>query len=121
MFSNLKIKNNRKSVFEDRNTPSSYSKSAGVTHTVVKANEKSRLVRCAHCGWICDRERDVRLPESSYAGLGISYGAQQTMASTVGDNKTPAAGVVSGTPQGYYIRDVSSGCPSCGSYLYDRS
>lgn len=119
MFEKLKTKTHTVSHFEDRHNPSTYSKSPGVTHTVIKGNEASRLVRCRHCGWICDKERDVRLPSNSYGKLGIHYGEQLTMGTTVGDNKTPAAGVVSGTPQGYYVRNVSSGCPCCGSYLYD--
>lgn len=55
-----------------------FSKSPGTTSSVTKANEASRLVRCKHCGWICDKERDVRLKDGSYAGFAINQGSQLT-------------------------------------------
>jgi hypothetical protein len=111
MFRKLKTKNQRKSVFENRPHPTAFSKSPGATSSVTKANEADRLVRCRHCGWICDKERDVRLPDGSYAGFGINQGAQLTMDASVGDSSSGA--------QQYFDRTVSSGCPGCGSYTYD--
>lgn len=87
---------------------------------MTKPNEGDRLVRCRVCGFICDRERDVRIADGKFAGLGVTYGAQQTAGESAGDAKTPAAGSVSGTPDRYYFREVSGGCPCCGSYLYDQ-
>lgn len=78
MFSRLKTKTQRKSIFQDRPQPNVFSKSPGTTSSVTKANEASRLVRCKHCGWICDKERDVRLKDGSYAGFGINQGSQLT-------------------------------------------
>jgi len=77
MFQRLKSKSQRKSTFIDRKHPGSFSKSPGATSSVTKANEKSRLVRCRHCGFICDRERDVRMKDGSYAGLGVNNGSQR--------------------------------------------
>lgn len=77
MFQRLKTKNQTKSIFKDLMRPKSFSKSPGTTSSVNKANEKSRLVRCRHCGWICDRERDVRLKDGSYAGLGVNIGSER--------------------------------------------
>lgn len=119
MFQNLKTKNSRSSHYENRPNPLAYSKPAGVTSTVTKGNEAERLVRCRVCGFPCDLERDVNLKDGSYAGLGINYGAQLTMGTTIGDNKTPAAGAVSGTAQQYYEPDVTAGCPNCGTFLYN--
>lgn len=61
----------------DRTQPNVFSKSPGTTSSVTKANEASRLVRCKHCGWICDKERDVRLKDGSFAGKGINTGSQR--------------------------------------------
>ena len=77
MFQRLKTKTQKTSIFQDRPQPNVFSKSPGATSSVTKANEASRLVRCKHCGWICDRERDVRLKDGSYAGLGVNNGSQR--------------------------------------------
>jgi hypothetical protein len=118
MFGNLKTRNERKSVFKDRPHPKAFSQSPGASSSVTKGNE-TRLIRCRHCGWICDKERDVNLRDGSYAGFGINQGAQLTAGSSIGDRKTPVAGSVSGTADQYYDRTVSAGCPCCGSYVYD--
>lgn len=60
----------------------SFSKTPGVTSTVTKGNEAERLVRCRVCGFPCDLERDVNLKDGSWAGFGITQGAQQTASST---------------------------------------
>ena len=119
MFNQLKSKNRRTSHYENRPNAMSFSKVPNADSTVTKGNESERLVRCRVCGFPCDLERDVNLKDGSYAGFGINQGAQKTMGSTVGDNKTPAAGSVSGTAQGYYDRVVSAGCPACASYIYN--
>ena len=119
MFQYLKKKTQLSSTFKDLPHPLSYSKSPGVTSSVTKSNEASRLVRCRHCGFICDRERDVRLRDGSYAGYGITQGAQLSASSSVGDRVVPAAGSVQSSVDLYYQRDVRAGCPSCGSFTYD--
>ena len=96
-----------------------YSKSPGSTSSVTKGNELERLVRCRVCGFPCDLERDVNLRDGSWAGFGINQGPQLTMGATVGDNKSPADGAVSGTLQKYYNRTIVGGCPSCGTYIYN--
>lgn len=121
MFQNLKTKNSQQSIF--KNSPPvthSFSRSPGVSSSVTKHNEGDRLVRCRVCGFICDRERDVRIRDGSFAGLGVKFNAQQTAGASIGDAMVPAAGSVSRTPDKYYTRDVQGGCPSCGSYLYDE-
>ena len=120
MFVNLKTKNNQQSVFKNSSPMRhSFMRSPGVSSSVTKHNEGDRLVRCRICGWICDRERDIRISDGKWAGLGIDYGAQQTAGSTKGDAMIPAAGTVTTTPDKYYNRTISGGCPGCGSFLYD--
>ena len=118
MFGKLKTRSNRRSRFENRPNPTSYSKSAGATSTTVKGNEKDRLVRCRHCGFICDRDRDVNLRDGSYAGFAINQGAKLTAGTSIGDKVVPAAGAVVSSADTYYSRTVAGGCPACGSYLY---
>src|SRR3990167_5784069 len=84
-FQYLKHKTSGVSKFKNMKTPVSWCRSPGANSSDVKGNEADRKVRCKICGFICDRERDVRLPEGSFAGLGISYGSQQTAGSSVGD------------------------------------
>jgi len=62
----------------------------------------------------------VRIKDNTFAGLGVSFSAQSTAAASIGDAKTPAAGSVSGTPDRYYERTISGGCPNCGTYMYDE-
>ena len=125
MFQSLKTKNPRQSIFKNKNPfEGPYGrygpgKSPGVTDTVVKWNDADRLVRCRHCGFICDRERDVNLKDQTWAGLGISYSAQLTAGTSIGDRRVPAAGTVVTSADQYYTREVTGGCPCCGSYLYD--
>ena|SRR3990167_2906616 len=119
MFQNLKSKNSRQSTYSNRETPTNYSKSPGVTNFSIKGNEAERLVRCRVCGFPCDRERDVRLPENSFALLGINYGSQQTAGTSLGDKRVPAAGAVATSADTYYVPNVKAGCPNCGSFLYD--
>lgn len=122
MFQNVRTKNSQQSKFQ--NSPpmtNSFSRSPGVNSSITKHNEGDRLVRCRVCGWICDRERDARIKDGSFAGLGIKYSSQQTANPSVGDAVIPAAGAVSSTPDKYYTREVKGGCPSCGTYLYDET
>lgn len=121
MFQNLKTKTQISSIFKDLMRPRAFSQSPSVLSSVTKANERARLTRCRHCGWVCDKERDVNLKDGSYAGFGINQGDQLTASSSIGDSKAPASGSVSGTPDSYYERDVGAGCPCCGSYLYDEN
>lgn len=94
-----------------------FHKSPGVTNSVVKGNE-TRLVHCVHCGFICDKERDPRAPEDSWAFLGINYGTQQTAARSPLSDRRDSTGAQ--VPDNYYERTVSGGCPCCGSFLYDK-
>lgn len=122
MFQNLKTKNGQQSKFQ--NSPpmtNSFSRSPGVSSSVTKHNEGDRLVRCRVCGWICDRERDARIKEGSFAGLAIKFSAQSTAGASIGDAMVPAAGSVSRSPDRFYTRDVSGGCPGCGTFLYDET
>ena len=98
--------------------PMNYSKSPGVDSSSVKGNEKDRLVHCRHCGFICDTERDVNLPDGSYAGFGIQQGVALTAGTSIGDKRVPAAGDIGQTAETYYEREVLGGCPCCGSYVY---
>ena len=82
MFSNLKDKNPRQSKYKNlpnadhfHSNPTSYT-DATPTRAPIKGNEKDRLVRCKICGFPCDKERDVKSKDGTWAGLGISYSAQ---------------------------------------------
>mgnify|MGYP001613073812 CR=1 FL=1 len=123
MFQNLKTKNSQTSRW--RNSPNAaMGTSNGFSHIPsaityqLKGNEADRMVRCRFCGFPCDKEIHVKQQPESWAGLGISYGAQQTAGSSIGDARVPAAGAVAQTPDKYYDRTIVGGCPSCGSYLY---
>ena len=120
MFENLKTKANYKSVFKDKRNPASFSISPGASSAPLKGNEASRLGRCRHCGWICDRERDVRMPDGVWAGLGVVLGSQLTAGASVGDRRVPVSGSVATTVDQYYAREVVAGCPACGSFTWDE-
>src|SRR3990167_2958645 len=73
LFEKLKHRNDQRSVFNNGILPAKFSRSPGTSSSVTKTNEATRLVRCKHCGWICDRERDIRSEDGSYTGYGIKY------------------------------------------------
>lgn len=119
MFQSLKTPHYRDEEFFDMDLKSSkrgFHKSAGVTYSVVKGNE-TRLVRCVHCGFVCDRERDVRMPEDSWAGLGISYSGPKTAGTALSDVRDSNGVLKHDT---YYTRTVRGGCPCCGSFMFDK-
>ena len=125
MFENLKHQSGHKSNYEDRENAGSYpsrgiSPSPGASSFAIQGNEASRLVRCSVCGFPCDKERDGRADYDTWAGFGIVQGAQLTAGTSIGDRRVPAAGVVNQTADNYYDRVITSGCPACGSYIYDK-
>jgi hypothetical protein len=71
--------------------------------------DESRYVRCRFCGFPCDRDRDLIIRDGSFAGKGVSYGAQQSGTYTVGG--------VSVTDY-YYDAEAQGGCPNCHSFRY---
>ena len=122
MFANLKSKNSQQSKF--KNSPPMthrFSRSGDADSSVTKHNEGDRLVRCRVCGFICDKERDVQIKDGKWAGLGVKYGPQLTAPASVGDAMIPAAGTVTKTPDKYYNREISGGCPACGTYMYNET
>ena len=119
MFQNLKSPHQREENYKDMTLESSkrgFHKSPGTTNSVVKGNE-TRLVRCVHCGWVCDKERDVRAPEDSWAMLGINYGTALTAGTAVSDVRDSNGALKADT---YYERTMGGGCPCCGSFIYDK-
>lgn len=94
-----------------------FHKSPGTTSSVVKGNE-TRLIRCVNCGFVCDTERDVRIAQDNWAGLGISYSGPFTAGIALSDTRNLTTGVLKRDT--YYTRTVRGGCPSCGSFLYDK-
>ncbi len=123
MFENLKHKNPRKGKWHDSEPIGTgqargFTKSPGVTEYSIKGNEGSRMVNCRICGFPCDIERDSRAKTGSWAGWGINQGTQLTAGTSIGDARTPAAGSVGQSPDRYYERDISAGCPSCGTLNY---
>lgn len=83
-----------------------------------KGNEADRMVNCRICGFPCDKERDSKSREGSWAGLGITYGQQLTAGTSIGDKKISGESGGATTVDTYYNRTISGGCPCCGSYLY---
>ena len=122
MFQNIRTPHERPEEFKDMTLESSkrgFHKSPGTTSTVIKGNERTRLVRCVNCGWICDKERETRQPEESWAFLGVSEGTPLTAkASPLSDARDATTGALK--PDTYYDRTVLGGCPCCGSFLYDK-
>lgn len=94
-----------------------FHRSPGTNYSVVKGNE-TRLVRCVNCGFVCDTERDVKMPEDSWALLGVSYSGPKTAGSALSDSRSMTTGAL--VPDKYYTRTVAGGCPSCASFLYDK-
>ena len=90
----------------------------GVTTFTFKGNEKDRMVNCRICGFPCDKERDVKQQEGSWAGFGISQGEQLSAGTSIGDRRVPAAGAVATTVDQYYSRTIVGGCPCCGCLTY---
>ena len=119
MFQNLKHKTQNISVFTNRKNASSFSLSPSADTGDARGNEADRLVRCQHCGFICDRTRDARVKPNTWAGKGTVLGSTLTADTAASDRRVPAAGVVSTTPDLYYSISIGGGCPCCGSYLYD--
>lgn len=137
MFGNWKTKNDQQSVFKN-SLPMrhAYSRAPGTSSSVTEGNEADRLVRCRVCGWICDRERDVRMKDGVFAHLGIKYSEQQTADSSIGDAPSGRSTSEWGEfgwgdsgwgeeesnrkPDKYYTREVVGGCPCCGTFLYDE-
>ncbi len=70
-FERLKTRNDRVSVFDNQIMPKNFSRSPGTSSSVTKSNEATRMIRCRHCGWVCDLERDINLKDQTYAGYGI--------------------------------------------------
>lgn len=122
MFKNIRTPHEREEQFKDMTLISSkhgFHKSPGTISTVIKGNERTRLVRCVHCGWLCDKERETRQPEDSWAFLGVNEGTQKTAASSpLSDARDSVTGALK--PDKYYDRIVQGGCPCCGSFLFDR-
>ena len=123
MFQNLKSKNLRKAHYQNRDNAGAggsngFNHAPSVTTFQVKGNEAERLVRCRICGFPCDKERDVRQRQGSWAGLGIIYSAALTAGVSRGDRRVPAAGSVAPARDTYYTRTIVGGCPNCASYLY---
>ena len=123
MFQNLKHRNSRDSRWEDRppagtESSSGISPSANATSYQVKGNEATRMVRCKTCGFPCDIERDGKANYDTWGDFGINQGTQLTAGTSIGDKRVPTAGTVNQTPDKYYDRVVSSGCPNCGSLVY---
>lgn len=122
MFQNIRTPHDREEEFKDMTLESSkrgFHKSPGTTSSVIKGNERTRLVHCVHCGWICDKERETRQPEDSWAFLGINEGRAFTAGSAISDARS-LSGNGSTSRDVYYDRIVLGGCPSCGSFLYDK-
>ena len=118
MFRNLKSKNPRQSTWKDIPHADNFHLSPGVDTGNPKGNEASRMVRCRICGFPCDKERDSKAKDGSWAGLGVSQGVQLNAGTSIGDRRVPAAGAVATTVDQYYNRTVVGGCPACGCLTY---
>ena len=137
IFENLKTKNRNTSKFKSMKNPTNFSRSPGTSTSDIKGNEAERKIRCQHCGWICDRDRDSKFKDGSWAGYGIDQGVHKYAGSAAGDGgfwggygivNLPYYGYGLGpfgieygkAPDIYHDRTIVGGCPCCGSYLYDE-
>lgn len=77
------------------------------------------MVRCRHCGFPCDLERETNLGDGTYAGFAINQGALLSAGTSIGDKVVPAAGATASSVDVYHSRSVGGGCPSCGSYVFN--
>lgn len=74
-------------------------------------------VRCAKCGFICNKSRETRSEDGSRLGYGISLDPVGTaFSSTVGFSTTM---LFNGSAAGY-DPVVVGGCPFCGTFLYNK-
>jgi len=138
MFKNLKTKNPKQSTFRNV-TPliHNYSRAPEAETSSIDENEAEIWTRCRICGFPCRRDRDVSLKEGSWAGLGVKLGTLKEAGESIGDRvnygATEGYGEMSWgegpwgegkpralSPDGYYDRTITGGCPSCGSFLYDQ-
>lgn len=147
MFQNLKHRSGHYSNWHDIPNANNYHLSPGVSTGNPKGNEGSRMVRCRICGFPCDKERDSRAKDGSWAGLGVSYGQQLTAGTSIGDALGSVPGQVDylldtdgsfilddngdkiiveesqsmfgKVPDKYYEITHRGGCPSCGCLTYD--
>lgn len=122
MFQNLKSFHFRDEEFKDMDLKSSkrgFHRSPGTNNSVVKGNE-TRLVRCVNCGWVCDREREVRLPEESFARLGINYGSQLSANSSIADRLSLTYGIY-GMPFNAKTKQTALTSINTGNDVYDSS
>lgn len=118
MFGNLKTKNPRKIVFSNRPNADNYHLSPSADTGQPKGNEASRMVHCRICGFPCDKERDSKAREGSWAGIGVTYSQQLTAGTSIGDKRISGASGGATTVDQYYTRTVSGGCPNCGCFTY---
>lgn len=96
-----------------------FHKSSGASTGNTKGNEAERMVHCRICGFPCDKERDSKSREGSWAGLGIKYVGPLTAGTSIGDRRVPAAGVTATTVDQYYTMTHGGGCPNCGCFTYN--
>ena len=118
MFENLKHKNPRRETWHNMPNANNYHISPSATTGQPKGNEADRMVNCRICGFPCDKERDSKSREGSWAGLGITYGQQLTAGTSIGDKRISGATGGATTVDQYYERTVSGGCPNCGCLTY---
>lgn len=119
MFQSLKTHTPHTSNWRDIPNAYNFHISPGARTGNPKGNEASRMVRCRICGFPCDKERDSKAREGSWAGLGVSYSAQQTAASSPrSDGRSIGAGAQAQKADKYYNRTIAAGCPSCGCLTY---
>ena len=81
-----------------------------------------RYIHCRRCGFVCHLDRDKRAPDGSRAGHGVNY---DTTFTTLTDDEGWGsngwgAGYWGGKVEERNEPIVQSGCPLCGTYLYDR-
>lgn len=73
-----------------------------------------KLVYCRHCGFPCKRDRDERRDLHDAAGKGVVHSEITTVTKNYRSLETGS--IVTYHPWDF---DITGGCPSCGSYLYE--
>ena len=76
-----------------------------------------KFVKCAKCGFICNTQRDHKGRDGSRLGYGIAHESRTV---TFDDDNVEFDALVDFDGKRVSDPVVTSGCPLCGTYLYNK-
>ena len=84
-------------------------------------NRDAKFIRCFNCGFMCNLDRDNRHRIGSQAGDGNNYDTTFYTTSDSGWGREEYGDEIwGGARELRYDPDSQSGCPMCGTLIYDR-